>query len=203
MEKEMLCPKCGKKMSLVAAGYYCMKDDYIIDPATGKPPIKPECAGYLLGERKAVNVFLDQDHLIIRDRDSSNILYDISLKDVDELEIGEAKLSAADAAAVLLFGVFAMPQNVGPTLKVTYISKTQVKNNVTLVTGSAANLANKIDSLRGVAHERKAGPVLSVSSTPHTPIPDDTRNLRRFCRYCGGENRNDAIFCEKCGKRIG
>ena len=24
----------------------------------------------------------------------------------------------------------------------------------------------------------------------------------RFCRYCGAENRNDALFCEKCGKRI-
>jgi len=24
----------------------------------------------------------------------------------------------------------------------------------------------------------------------------------KFCRYCGGENRNDAYFCEKCGKKI-
>lgn len=23
-----------------------------------------------------------------------------------------------------------------------------------------------------------------------------------FCRYCGAENKSDAIFCEKCGKRI-
>jgi len=27
----------GKKMSLVAAGWYCAKDDLLIDPATGKP----------------------------------------------------------------------------------------------------------------------------------------------------------------------
>jgi hypothetical protein len=23
-----------------------------------------------------------------------------------------------------------------------------------------------------------------------------------FCRYCGTENKNDAVFCEKCGKKI-
>jgi len=29
-----VCPRCGKKMSLVAAGWHCMKDDYLIDPTT-------------------------------------------------------------------------------------------------------------------------------------------------------------------------
>jgi uncharacterized paraquat-inducible protein A len=24
-----------------------------------------------------------------------------------------------------------------------------------------------------------------------------------FCRYCGAENATDAVFCEKCGKKIG
>jgi len=24
----------------------------------------------------------------------------------------------------------------------------------------------------------------------------------KYCRYCGTENRDDAYFCEKCGKRI-
>lgn len=25
---------------------------------------------------------------------------------------------------------------------------------------------------------------------------------KKFCRYCGGQNHNDAVFCEVCGKRI-
>jgi hypothetical protein len=25
---------------------------------------------------------------------------------------------------------------------------------------------------------------------------------KKYCRYCGTENNKDAIFCEKCGKRI-
>jgi hypothetical protein len=25
---------------------------------------------------------------------------------------------------------------------------------------------------------------------------------KRYCRYCGTENHNDAYFCEKCGKMI-
>lgn len=29
-----ICPNCGGKMSLVAAGWYCKKDDHLIDPAT-------------------------------------------------------------------------------------------------------------------------------------------------------------------------
>ncbi len=33
-----------------------------------------------------------------------------------------------------------------------------------------------------------------------------TRNApsceRKSCRFCGGENKTDVIFCEKCGKRI-
>lgn len=36
-KKQMFCPRCGKKMTLVAAGWYCMNDDYLIDPVTGRP----------------------------------------------------------------------------------------------------------------------------------------------------------------------
>lgn len=25
---------------------------------------------------------------------------------------------------------------------------------------------------------------------------------RKFCRFCGTENNKDAVFCEKCGKKI-
>ncbi|MDH5361804.1 MAG: hypothetical protein OEW84_00605 [Aigarchaeota archaeon] len=35
--EERLCPRCGKRMSLVAAGLYCINDDLLIDPVTGKP----------------------------------------------------------------------------------------------------------------------------------------------------------------------
>ena len=30
----------------------------------------------------------------------------------------------------------------------------------------------------------------------------DNQQLIRYCRYCGAENKNDAVFCEKCGKRF-
>lgn len=25
---------------------------------------------------------------------------------------------------------------------------------------------------------------------------------KKYCRYCGAKNENDAVFCEKCGKKI-
>lgn len=25
---------------------------------------------------------------------------------------------------------------------------------------------------------------------------------KKYCRYCGAENKSDAIFCEKCGKKM-
>jgi ribosomal protein L40E len=25
---------------------------------------------------------------------------------------------------------------------------------------------------------------------------------KKYCRYCGAENKSDAAFCEKCGKQI-
>ena len=42
----------------------------------------------------------------------------------------------------------------------------------------------------------------------HTIVNDmerETTNkqqLIRYCRYCGVKNKNDAIFCERCGKRF-
>lgn len=32
--EQKICPKCGRKVSHVAAGWYCMKDDYLLDPTT-------------------------------------------------------------------------------------------------------------------------------------------------------------------------
>jgi len=35
-KEERICPRCGKTMALVAAGWYCLRDDVLIDPVTGK-----------------------------------------------------------------------------------------------------------------------------------------------------------------------
>jgi len=32
---------------------------------------------------------------------------------------------------------------------------------------------------------------------------EDLQMRAHFCRYCGAENKDDAVFCEKCGKKIG
>jgi hypothetical protein len=195
--KEMLCPRCGKKMSLVAAGYYCLKDDYVVDPLTGKPPIKPECAGYLLGERRTVDIVFDENRLIIRD--AASIFHNIPIEDIEELELGEIRLSATDAAAIVLFGVAASPQNIGPTLKVTYVTKTG-KNSITLITNMAAELSRKIGTLRNAT--RKPMPISSASPAPLT-APNASRKVEKFCRYCGAENKTDADFCERCRRKTG
>lgn len=35
------------------------------------------------------------------------------------------------------------------------------------------------------------------------PAPIAKSDVEKFCRYCGAENKTDADFCEKCGKKIG
>lgn len=41
-----------------------------------------------------------------------------------------------------------------------------------------------------------------ISSAPQgSPLPPPP-TLKRYCRFCGSENKSDAIFCEKCGKQI-
>jgi len=37
---------------------------------------------------------------------------------------------------------------------------------------------------------------------PPSPVSVATSGEKRFCRYCGAENKQDAVFCEKCGKKI-
>jgi len=64
-EEEKLCPKCGKTMTLVAAGWYCTKDDLVINPATGeevvpewmKPPSQEEL------KRRAAELYLFDDSM--------------------------------------------------------------------------------------------------------------------------------------------
>jgi hypothetical protein len=150
-EKEMLCPKCGKKMSLVAAGYYCMKDDYVIDPIAGKPPVNPECVAWVVGDKKSASVFFDEDRLVIKD--STSILYSIPVKEIEEVELGEMRSADLGSVAVgwfalgLLGAVAASLEKVS-TLKITYMTKTGMKINVTLATNGAPYLSQKIDSLR-------------------------------------------------------
>lgn len=36
-----------------------------------------------------------------------------------------------------------------------------------------------------------------------SPVFVATTKEKRFCRYCGAQNKTDADFCERCGKKIG
>lgn len=46
-------------------------------------------------------------------------------------------------------------------------------------------------------------PAQSILPVPPPPMPVATSEEKKFCRYCGAENKTDAVFCEKCGKNIG
>lgn len=46
-------------------------------------------------------------------------------------------------------------------------------------------------------------PPPSTLPVPPSSVPVAPSGGKKFCRFCGGENKTDAIFCEKCGKRIG
>jgi hypothetical protein len=39
---------------------------------------------------------------------------------------------------------------------------------------------------------------LHIENSVSIPVVEE----RRFCRYCGTESKNDAPFCEKCGKKL-
>lgn len=40
--------------------------------------------------------------------------------------------------------------------------------------------------------------------TPQLPSATPTVSVeKKFCRYCGAENKGDAVFCGRCGKKIG
>jgi hypothetical protein len=43
---------------------------------------------------------------------------------------------------------------------------------------------------------------LNSTVTPPPPIPMAIFGDKKFCRYCGTENKTDTVFCEKCGKKI-
>lgn len=41
-----------------------------------------------------------------------------------------------------------------------------------------------------------------TSPTPTQPVPEVKPQEKKFCPYCGAEQKPDAAFCEKCGKKI-
>lgn len=43
-------------------------------------------------------------------------------------------------------------------------------------------------------------PAPALVPMPPPPEPVATTEGKKFCRYCGAENKTDAVFCEKCGK---
>jgi ribosomal protein L40E len=45
-------------------------------------------------------------------------------------------------------------------------------------------------------------PPKSVAPVPYVP-PAPSLVPKKYCRFCGSENKNDAVFCEKCGRQIG
>jgi len=45
-------------------------------------------------------------------------------------------------------------------------------------------------------------PPPSTLPVPPSPVPVATSEEKKFCRYCGGENKMDAVFCEKCGRKV-
>ena len=151
-KKDLTCPKCGKRMPLVAAGYYCMKDDYLVDPLTGKPYVKPDYFAGIVGERERVDIFFDRNHIVMKEA-SRGTLYDIAVEDIDEVEVGRIERSSFgdEAIGFLVFGILgaalAASDNL-PTLRIAYLTKTGMKTSITLAMSNAAELARKIDSLR-------------------------------------------------------
>lgn len=57
-----------------------------------------------------------------------------------------------------------------------------------------------------LASKRRAATTFAPTPVPVPPLPSvpvATSDEKKFCRYCGVENKIDAVFCEKCGKKIG
>jgi hypothetical protein len=44
--------------------------------------------------------------------------------------------------------------------------------------------------------------IAKIASFGKSSIPPPPSSRITFCRYCGTQSKNDAVFCSKCGKRI-
>jgi ribosomal protein L40E len=62
-------------------------------------------------------------------------------------------------------------------------------------TQSASKVNNWVNSIKLELHK--------LEPVPPPPVAVATSEGKKFCRYCGAENKTDADFYEKCGKKIG
>jgi ribosomal protein L40E len=45
--------------------------------------------------------------------------------------------------------------------------------------------------------------IVEINRSQRTTIVQPSVSIeKKYCRYCGTENKKDAVFCEKCGKKI-
>jgi ribosomal protein L40E len=50
--------------------------------------------------------------------------------------------------------------------------------------------------------EKKVICSCTISGDLAERIIAEAKSVKLFCRYCGAENKDDAVFCEKCGNII-
>ena len=156
-KEEKLCPRCGKKMSLVAAGWYCMKDDVLIDPVTGKidQSNRPDYVAWLIGENCKAEIFINKGHLIIN-KSSGELVLNISIEDLEELELGKTRRANVDSENLMGHTILMGPLGLAigmlervSTLKISYFDRSfdpsiGVKSSVTLATEQAEDLAQRL-----------------------------------------------------------
>jgi hypothetical protein len=81
-----------------------------------------------------------------------------------------------------------------------------------LIVGALVAFIGVVASIIGLAMQHRelaASPLYIPSEVPNTTPPSPpsfefrvSSSSKKYCRYCGSENKTDAIFCEKCGKII-
>jgi hypothetical protein len=61
-----------------------------------------------------------------------------------------------------------------------------------------------VKAFLGVAQpEPTLQPQPAIQEVPNVPKEKiSVAEPKFYCRYCGAENKKDAIFCEKCGRNI-
>ena len=126
----------------------------------------------------------------------------------EELELGET--STADLGSIAvgwlalgLFGALAASTGKVSTLKVTYVTKTGIRTNMTLATNSAAYLSRKIDSLRGVSGSVSRQPTEPTVKESAVGVKEIIREkeviIKVRCSYCGKLYNEVLDVCPHCG----
>lgn len=184
-----------------------MKDDYLIDPVTGKPPVEPECRAWLFEDREESDVFFEDNKLVIKNQ-SGAILYDLPVEKIEDVDIGQMQRSSFGemAAGFVLFGwlggALASSEDV-PALKITYLSEGGLTRKITLVTIRAGDLVRKIDSLRAS---------LQLPRSTRQKQESDLKTIREReiirekevivkirCPYCAKLYEEGSNVCPHCG----